>query len=274
MKPFRVVQLVTVPETFGFFDGALKCLSSIADVVLISGGEEAQLRRRADREHCRWAHIAIGRKIAPLDDLLAVFKMSQYFVRSGIDVVHAHTPKAVLLGMISSYLAGVPIRVCHIHGFPFETARGAKWLLLWFCDFVGLHLATHRIAVGKGVRGIAENSGLTMGLSIEVIGSGSACGIDAQTQFTPALVSESNVAAQKREVGISTTAIVVGFVGRIATDKGIAELYRAFTQLASDVEAVLLVVGGGGILGIRSPPKRSPLCERTRVYVFMVKARI
>jgi hypothetical protein len=39
-------------------------------------------------------------------------------------IVHAHTPKGGLLGMLAARLAGVPVRVYHMRGLPFMSASG------------------------------------------------------------------------------------------------------------------------------------------------------
>jgi glycosyltransferase involved in cell wall biosynthesis len=76
-----------------------------------------------------------------------------------------------------------------------------------------------------------------------VLASGSANGVDAG-QF--ALTPERRLAAlqKRRELGISKTAPVIGFVGRLVRDKGVVELAEAYSQLRQSRPYLhLLLVG-------------------------------
>ena len=91
-----------------------------------------------------------------------------------------------------------------------------------------------------------------------MLGEGSSNGVDA-LRFSP---GSSRV---REEFGIPTTARVIGFVGRLTTDKGVPELLEGFVKiLRKQPECYLLLVGwfdaasdglgegcGSGLKGIR-----------------------
>ena len=58
-----------------------------------------------------------------------------------------------------------------------------------------------------------------------------------------------------RELGLPVDAIVVGFVGRFTSDKGIADLIGVFTSTLRDHDAVHLLLVGRSRMAIR--------CRRT-----------
>lgn len=62
--------------------------------------------------------IFIPRKIDPAD-ALAVCRLGSYLRRLKPDIVHTHTSKAGIVGRTAARLAGVPLVIHTIHGFPF-----------------------------------------------------------------------------------------------------------------------------------------------------------
>ena len=77
-----------------------------------------------------------------------------------------------------------------------------------------------------------------------VLGEGSVGGIDAIDAFNPATVSPETVASTRARLGVPSGALVIGFVGRLEREKGVAELLEAFTVLRRTRSRVHLVVLG------------------------------
>lgn len=70
-------------------------------------------------------------------DLRAAFRLAQLAKREGYDILHAHTPRALLITTVTGFLTGLPV-VYHVHS-P-AAADSTKWfnnrinaLIEWFC---------------------------------------------------------------------------------------------------------------------------------------------
>jgi glycosyltransferase involved in cell wall biosynthesis len=182
------------------------------------------------------------RRITPLRDLGAVWRLWAELRAIRPDIVHSHTPKGGLLGMLAATLAGVPVRVYHLRGLPHVTASGPRRWLLVGAERVSCALAHRVLAVSRSMRSIAIADRLCAPGRIRVLANGSGQGVDAAGRFRPLdLAARRAVRARQR---IPPDAPVVGFVGRLVRDKGIVELEEAWSRLrAEDPRLHLLLVG-------------------------------
>lgn len=164
------------------------------------------------------------------------------------DIVETGTPKAGLLGMVAARWAGVPVRVYLLRGLRLESEHGLRHKLLSLLERVACGNATHVIAVSPSLRNRAIELGLCAEPKIVVIGKGSSNGVAVRNPSDP-----SDVADLRRELAIGIDEKVIGFVGRLTPDKGIADLNEASTMLGqAGTRHVLLIIGGAD--GDDSPP--------------------
>ena len=74
--------------------------------------------------------VPVVRRIAPWEDLKALWILYFRFKRDVPSAVHTITPKAGLLGMMAAWLARVPVRVHSFTGQVWVTRSGPmRWLL-------------------------------------------------------------------------------------------------------------------------------------------------
>src|SRR5881409_1367716 len=66
-------------------------------------------------------HVAMEREIAPLSDLLALWRMWAIFRSVRPAVTNVSTPKMGLIGGLAAWLARVPHRVYTLRGLRYET---------------------------------------------------------------------------------------------------------------------------------------------------------
>ena len=74
--------------------------------------------------------VYMTRKITPLQDLKALIELYRIFKEIKPDIVHTHTPKAGLLGMLAAKMAGVPIRLHTVAGLPLMEREGLERSML------------------------------------------------------------------------------------------------------------------------------------------------
>lgn len=239
-----LVQVVTVPLTFCFFRGLLSFLAGNGLRVICVSAPGEELSALPQREVVEIWPLALSRQISPVADICAIVRLSWFLVRRDIDILHAHTPKAGLVGVLSAVLAGTSVVFFHVHGFPFVTARGAKRRVLIVADWLVCRLAHRVFAVGAGVRDEAVEHNICTASRIEIIGSGSFSGVDAVGRFNPALIAEVSRSQLKRSLRIDEDTNVIGFVGRIVRDKGVVELARAWALLSGCYPRLHLIMVG------------------------------
>jgi glycosyltransferase involved in cell wall biosynthesis len=213
------------------------------DVAAVSSpGVEAT--RFAETEGVRVYGVEMPRRITVWRDMRAVVGLLRVLRRERPDIVHAHTPKGGLLGMIAATLAGVRARVYHMRGLPVMTARGPRRALLWLTEWVACALAHRVICVSHSLRAVAIDMRITRPDKVRVLLGGSSNGVDAGGRFDPASVAPEARARTRARFGIPADAVVVGFVGRLVRDKGVVELTRAWTRLRGrESHMHLLLVG-------------------------------
>jgi glycosyltransferase involved in cell wall biosynthesis len=260
----RLVYITTIAHTANLFlQEQLSFMRERGfDVVVISApGDELRVIR--EREGVITVPVPMEREISPLKDLVSLVRLYTVLRRLRPAIVNAGTPKAGLLGMIAAWAAGVPVRIYFLLGLRLETTRGLKRFVLSVAEHCASFFAHRVICISESLRQLYVRLGYTTEAKTCVLqytaiavrhqrgirrkgvrpGKGSSNGIhgDEITQ-TPQLREQAQ--ALRARLGIPDGAPVIGFVGRLTRDKGVAELLDAFDQvLASFPEARLLMLG-------------------------------
>lgn len=238
-----IVHLTTVPMTLEFLRGQTRhmCRNGFRALYVSSPG--SRFATLAQEEGVGWAEVPMERRITPLADVVAIVRLVALFRRVRPQVVHAHTPKAGLLGMLAGLAARVPVRIYHLHGFPALTATGLRKSLLIFADRAAC-AAAHRVnCVSASVRNLCVDAGLCQESKLCIHENGTINGIDVGGRFDPARAGAEEPALRAR-LGIPAAAPVVGFVGRLVGDKGIGDLLEAWMEVRSKLPAAHLLLLG------------------------------
>lgn len=194
-------------------------------------------------EQLRHETIEIPRQFRPLQDVIALCRLTMAFSRTKFDIIHSTTPKAGLLAMLAGWLAGVPVRLHTFTGQTWVTLTGPMRHLARLADRLIGVFATHCYADSASQRDFLIANGIVPAHRIEVLGHGSLAGIDV-SRFEAARLSPQQAGARRREMGIADGTRVVLFVGRICEDKGVGELLDAFDLvLQRGIAAQLLLLG-------------------------------
>lgn len=244
-KP-KLIHVVTTPLSLPtFLTGQVRFMEECGFEVQIAASPGEALTNFGDQQRVATHAVPMTRAVSPISDARAVARLCRLFVRERPKIVHAHTPKGGLLGMIAAYLARVPLRIYHVRGLPLATAAGAKRRLLQTTEQLSCRLACRVLCVSGSLRDDVLREGLCEPEKIAVLGSGSGNGVDAQTRFTPRtprLAGERD--RWRRELGIPDDAVVLGFVGRLVRDKGVDDLIEAWSTLRGEFPKLHLVVVG------------------------------
>ncbi len=238
----KIIRVTTVPQSLGgLLQGQLKFMSQHYDMVGVSSTGDGLLEKVSKQEVIRVIPIEMTRKITPLQDLKAVYKLYKVFKKEKPDIVHSHTPKAGTLSMLAAKLAGVPHRLHTIAGLPLLVATGAKRKLLDVVEKLTYACATKIYPNSFGLHDIIIENKYTSPSKLKVIAKGSSNGIDTSF-FDPSLYSYKENLTLSESLGIQPSDTVVVFVGRLVKDKGINELINAYKRI-NDTSVKLLLVG-------------------------------
>lgn len=187
--------------------------------------------------------VAMSRQPHPLRDIASFAQLLRLMRRVRPEIVHAHTPKAGLLGMAAACIAGVPVRLYTIHGLPLLTRRGLWRRVLEFAERASCAFANGVYSVSGSLHELVLSLGLCPSKKLLTLGDGSCAGIDLERFDAQADWSEQS-SAVRRTFGIPWNAVLLCFLGRIARDKGIAVLAAAWKQLAPVNPNLHLLIAG------------------------------
>jgi len=240
----KLIRITTVPMSLaGLLKGQLKFMSNYYEVIGISSYGNGTLDDIVEWENVPTLKVEMTRKITPIRDVIATYKLFKIFKKERPFIVHTHTPKAGTLGMLAAKLAGVPHRLHTIAGLPLVETTGAKRMLLNAVEKMTYACATKIYPNSYGLQQIILDNKFTSKDKLKVIGNGSSNGIDT-SYYDETLIDELEKSNLKKTLGITAENFVFIFVGRMVKDKGVNELVDAFMKISEKyVLAKLLLVG-------------------------------
>lgn len=243
MSKQKIVRITTIPLSLEkLLEGQLAYMQNYYDVIAVSA-EKERLEALGASEGVRTKYVNLTRKISPLKDIAAVYNLYSFLKKEKPAIVHSHTPKAGIVGMLAAYLARVPNRLHTVAGLPLMEASGVKRCILNAVEKLTYRCATKIYPNSKGLKDFIIAEKFTKPSKLKIIGQGSSNGIDT-SYFSDTLFSKEEVLQKKKELNIPETDFVFLFVGRIVKDKGINELVEAFVSLQQEQpDSTLLLVG-------------------------------
>ena len=247
----KIIRTSTVATSLNTFcRGTLRDLSRLYDVVAVSTPDH-ELQEIAQREGIRVIGVPMSRPIAPLRDLVSLWRLIRVFRRERPTMVHSITPKAGLLSMIAAWICRVPVRLHTFTGLVFPTATGLKKRILILTDRITCACATHIVPEGEGVKADLINYNITR-KPLQVLGYGNIRGIDLDHYRRSPEVMEKALTLRKPNL------FTFVFIGRVVRDKGIDELVEAFSLLHSEHPQTRLILVG------RAEDNLDPVSPHTR----------
>ena len=231
VKP-RLVRITTVPVSLRLLlKGQMKYMKEQGfEVIMISSpGPDAELVEQ--QEDCEIITLPMERTVKPLSDLRSLVRLTRILRNLQPDIVHTHTPKAGLLGMMAARFAGVPVRLHTIAGLPWMEAGGISRLILKTMEQLTVALANRVYPNSKGLYTFLQKENITRHPDrLKLLGHGSSNGIDC-AYFSKDAIKQTEVEAIREQSGISESGWIWIFAGRLVNEKGIHELLTAFQAI-------------------------------------------
>lgn len=185
----------------------------------------------------------LGRRIRPLKDLIAFWKIYRIIRRERPDIVHTHTAKAGALGRVAAVLAGVPVRIHTFHGHIFESYFNGFYIgVFLFIERTLAYFSRYIVVVSRAQkREIGERYKIAGPEKIRVVPLG--------LELEKFLSIRSRNGKLRKELGIDDDVIAIGIVGRLVPVKN----HRMFLESAGNLSAVssdkvkikYLIIGDG-----------------------------
>lgn len=241
----------------GLLEGQLKFLNQYYDVIGVAK-DTGELDIVRQREGIRCIDVPMEREISLWKDARALYILYKLFRQEKPWMVHSNTPKGSLLSMIAAWAARVPRRVYLVTGLRYQGAHGLLRTILKTMERITCSFATNVIPEGQGVLHTLQADHIT-GKPLKVIYFGNINGKDThyfsrrqtvadltQKNFDDVTTDDINSFRLnfRRQLGIYEDDFVFIFIGRIVSDKGMAELSHAMQEICvGHPRTKLLLIG-------------------------------
>src|ERR1700749_2632263 len=173
MNP-KLIRITTVPISLEkLLGGQMKFMGQNGfDVTMVSSDTD-QKEKLEKKEASPFIAVNMTRTISPFKDLASLFKLIKLFKQLKPDIVHSHTPKAGLLGMMAAWYCRVPVRLHTVAGLPLMEATGAKRSILEQVEKVTYACAGKVYPNSRKLREFILDQKFCKADKVKVIGTGS-----------------------------------------------------------------------------------------------------
>lgn len=214
------------------------------DVSLVVN-DDPRGRAAAEREGVSFLPIPMARNIDPIRDLMSLVRWVRLLKRERPDVVNVSTPKAALVGTLAARIVSVPRRVYVMRGLRLEGATGFLRAILWATERLTVLGATDVIVVSPSLGEAAREAGVLRGRPTWIVGEGSSNGVPAAAVAQQ--VDSGHAEGLRASLGFAPEDVVVGYVGRLAPDKGVDTLLAALERIQDARVRALLIGSAEGL---------------------------
>lgn len=239
-EDMKVAHIATVDKALRYLllNQMLSIQQAGYDITAISSpGAEVSAIQSAGLRHIP---VPMTRRITPFADLVSLWRLYRILRRGRFAIVHAHTLKAGLLGQLAARLAGVPIVVRTLHGFDFHENMNPAWRSFFIIiEKIAARCSNIILSQNKEDIQTAIDESICTHAKIRHLGNG----IDL-VRFDRTGIDSRELARKRAELGIPPRAPVVGFVGRLVSEKGIPELLNAASHVVERIPDVRFLIIG------------------------------
>lgn len=229
-RKIRLLRITTAAVSLDLLlEGQMKFMSENSFDVLMVSADGNVIDRIIEKEGVAHEVINFTRNISPIKDLLCLFQLIIVILKFKPDIVHTHTPKAGIIGMLASYLTGVRLRLHTVAGSP-PVTKGIKGKLFSIFENLTFKCAHFVLPNSKSLKLQVEDNYSILPDKLDIIGEGSSNGIDT-LRFSKEHLIENKLISVKESIGYSTNNYYLLAIGRVVVDKGIIELVTAFMNM-------------------------------------------
>jgi len=238
----KLIRITTVPISLKvLLQDQLKFMNQYFNVIGVSSTGKELTDVEKD-EGIKTIELNMSREITPIKDLVSLMKMIILLMKEKPDIVHTHTPKAGIVGMMAAWICRVPHRLHTVAGLPVMEAKGNRKKILLIVEKLTYFCATKVYPNSYGLEEYILKHSLVDKDKLKVIGYGSSNGID--TSYFDRTDEVINQSKQIKEKYNLENKFIFCFVGRVVKDKGVNELLYSFNKLTQKFDNVKLLLVG------------------------------
>jgi len=239
----KIIRITTVPISLKLLlSGQMKFMKDAGWEVIMVSADGKEINEIVKKEGCPHVVIPFTRKITPFHDLVCLWQLYNLIKKEKPDIVHTHTPKAGLLGMLAAKMAGVKTRIHTVAGLPYMVAEKQKKSLLVNIEKLTYGWATQVWPNSPSLKKFIVEEELVGQEKLKVIGFGSSNGIDLE-KFNRGILKENHLVAATMRIMPGDNDFIILAVGRLVKDKGIEELVTAFLESKISDRSKLVLLG-------------------------------
>lgn len=207
------------------------------DLHVLTGGEIGDYRGLPGIQQ---QTISLSRRPSPAGDFRQLLFLTRHMRKHRFDVVYSISPKGGLIAQIAAKLAGIKQRVHFVTGQTWKTRRGLSRLMLKKFDTLICKLVTKAYVDSRSQAEFLIKQRVLNRSKAVILGSGSVSGVVID-QF---LFSQEKREKVRKQFGIQDSQILVFFLGRISSVKGVGDLVDAFKIAFQQNENLRLLIIG------------------------------
>src|SRR5690606_1677443 len=148
----KLIRITTIPLSLEkLLEGQLTYMNNFYDVTAVSA-EKERLEKYGSDNGVKTFWVEMTRAITPVTDIKSVWKLYRFFKREKPLIVHTHTPKAGVVGMLAAKMAGVPLRLHTVAGLPLLETTGTKRKILNVVEKLTYRFANRIYPNSSGLR--------------------------------------------------------------------------------------------------------------------------
>lgn len=239
----KLIRITTVPLSLKLLlTDQMNFMKASGWEVLMVSSDGKEVNEVVKREGCPHSVIPFTRKITPFQDLYCIWLLIRLFKEERPDIVHTHTPKAGLLGMIAAMITKVPVRVHTLAGLPYILTAKRKKKLLVAMEKLTFRMCTELWPNAFSLKEFVVSEKLVDMDKIKVIGAGSSNGVNL-SKFDRRELKENHLVAAMMRISPGENDFIFLAVGRLVRDKGIEDLVEAFIKSKIVNKSRLVLLG-------------------------------
>lgn len=245
---YKVLHIITELPIGGAQDNTLLTIEYLPkdryDLTLLSSPGGLWEKRAQNLENCKLVlYSQLMRKINPVSDFITFWRMFLHIRKHKYDVVHTHSSKPGFLGRLAAKLAGTPLIIHTIHGFPFNDFM-SRWKQAFYISLERLaEKCTHKLITVSKLN-LEKAVNLKLAPRDKFINIYSGIRLE---DFDDALYKDK-IDSLKEQLGLPLNKKIIGTIGRLSPQKAPHIYIEAAAELLAKYDDLFFIHVGDGEL--------------------------
>lgn len=262
-KPVVFIATSTAFAINAFFEPHIYKLAETFDLVVVSDNGNHQYSKGLEKVSS-FENVQIKRQPSFWHDIKVITKFFFLIRKHKPKCVITMTPKVGLFFALVGALCKVQVRVHIITGQVWQNYTGFKRQFFKLLDRVLIALTTRTLADSRSQIEYLIDQGVLTNEGVEVLGNGSVAGVDTDI-FQPNPELRSRI---RRKHGVSDKELIVFFLGRMVSDKGIFDAVEAMGRVSEELCDVRFWCAGPDEANVSSELQRLALTKNLNFKYF------